>query len=376
MTARLRPVAVLALILLAVIAYQARIRHEMVDFLTWRQNIVRSIHAEPLYRSEDEHYRFKYFPISALMMAPLGVLDQENAKRVWFALSVALLAFLIAGSVAALPERRQPERVVRWITIVLMAKFSLHELLLGQTNLLLGALLLGALLAVQRRRRLWAGALVGIAVLVKPYALIVIPWLLIAQGWASAAIAAGVVLAGLVMPAVVYGWNGNIELLRGWVDTVRETTAPNLLGSDNVSVVAMWTKWLGAGPTASLLAALTLLALLALVVLIVRRRGATRSPEYLELATLMLLIPLVSPQGWDYVLLLGTPAVVCIVDRWQELATPWRWILGLALGLMCLTIFDVMGRALYGRFMAVAAVSVCALTIAAGLAHLRWRELA
>jgi len=43
---------------------------------------------------------------------------------------------------------------------------------------------------------------------------------------------------------------------------------------------------------------------------------------------------------------------------------------------MGLTIFDVMGRALYGRFMTLSVVTVCALTVAAGLAHLRWRHLA
>ncbi len=43
---------------------------------------------------------------------------------------------------------------------------------------------------------------------------------------------------------------------------------------------------------------------------------------------------------------------------------------------MCLSIFDVMGRAAYGRFMAWSVVSVCALGLAAGLAHLRWRQLA
>ena len=376
MTARLRPFAVLAFVLLAAIAYQARIRREMVDFLTLRQNIVRSLHAEPLYRAEDAHYRHKYFPISALMLAPFGVLDEENAKRLFFAMSVGLLVFLVAGSVAALPARRQSERVVRWVTVVLMAKFYLHELLLGQSNLLLGGLLLGALLAVQHGRRLLAGALVGVAVFVKPYALIVIPWLLVTQGLPAAAVSAGVVGAGLLLPALVYGWSRNLELLGEWLSTVSETTAPNLLGNDNVSVAAMWTKWLGPGPLASALAAISLVALVVLVASIVRRRRATQAPEYLEIATLMLLIPLVSPQGWDYVLLLGTPAVACTVDRWRDLTTPWRWTLGLALGLMGLTIFDVMGRALYGRFMAIAAVSVCALIVAAGLAHLRWRQLA
>ena len=79
------------------------------------------------------------------------------------------------------------------------------------------------------------------------------------------------------------------------------------------------------------------------------------APEYLECALLMLLIPLVSPQGWDYVLLLATPAVVCLVDRWRELTRLWQWGLGVALALMCLTMFDVMGRALYGQFMALSA---------------------
>ena len=183
--------------------------------------------------------------------------------------------------------------------------------------------------------------------------------------------------APLTAPAFEFCWpEVGVDLLRAWFSTVTETTAPNLLGNDNVSVASMWAKWLGPGPAASLLAVLTLLALVGLVILMLRQRKAARSPEYLEIATLMLLIPLISPQGWDYVLLLATPAVACIVDRWPDLTPPWRWTLGIALGVMGFTIFDVMGRALYGQFMRLAAVSVCALTIAAGLAHLRRRALA
>ena len=90
----------------------------------------------------------------------------------------------------------------------------------------------------------------------------------------------------------------------------------------------------------------------------------------------MLLVPLVSPQGWDYVLLLATPAVVCLVDRWRELTLPWRAGLATALMLMGLTMFDLMGRTLYNRFMGLSLISVCALALAAGLAHVRRRRLA
>ena len=87
-------------------------------------------------------------------------------------------------------------------------------------------------------------------------------------------------------------------------------------------------------------------------------------------------MPLLSPQGWDYVLLLATPAVVCLMDRWPELTNGWRLFTGAALALMGLTIFDLMGRELYGRFMARSIVSVAALAAVAALAHLRWRALA
>jgi hypothetical protein len=90
----------------------------------------------------------------------------------------------------------------------------------------------------------------------------------------------------------------------------------------------------------------------------------------------MLLIPLISPQGWDYVLLLATPAVVCLVDRWRELTRPWQGGLGVALALMSLTMFDILGRRLYGQFMALSLISVCALAIAVGLVHTRRRGLA
>ncbi len=316
------------------------------------------------------------FLVFALMMAPFGVLDKDTGKMLWFAISIGLLAALLRWSVAALPERRLSQRILLWIAIVLMAKFYARELLLGQSNLLLGAVLLAALLAVQTDRRVTAGALVGVAVFVKPYALILVPWLLVTQGWRAAAMAAGVVAMGLVLPAAMYGWSGNLDLLRGWLRTVTDSTAPNLLGNDNVSIAAMWAKWLGPGSLASGLAWLTVAGTLVLVIVAWRRRRAVSAPEYLECALLMLLVPLLSPQGWDYVLLLATPAVVCLVDRWRELTRLWQGGLGVALALMCLTMFDIMGRRLYGQFMALSVVSVCALAVAAGLVHVRWRRLA
>jgi Glycosyltransferase family 87 len=375
MTGR-RVLTVVAIACVATAFYYARIRHEMIDFETWRVSAVRALDAAPLYRIEDGHYQFKYLPLFALAMAPFGLLAENTGKPIWFAASIVMLAIILRASVTALPDRRLPQPALVWLTILLMAKFYAHELVLGQTNVLLGLLLAGALVAARWDRPLTAGAFAGAAVFVKPYALILFPWLLVTQGWRSAAAATGLVAAGLLLPAVVYGWDGNLDLLRGWFQTVAESTTPNLLGSDNVSFAAMWAKWLGPGPLASALAVITIVGALLLVVMVLRTRRAVAAPAYLECALLMLLMPLISPQGWDYVLLLATPAIVCVIDRWRELTTPWQWTLGVALALMAFSMFDVMGRELYGRFMALSAITLCALAIAIGLVHLRQQKIA
>jgi hypothetical protein len=181
---------------------------------------------------------------------------------------------------------------------------------------------------------------------------------------------------GLLLPVVVYGWQGNLEQLLGWYHTVTDTTGENLLIPENVSLATMWSKWIGAGPLATQLAVVSVVAALVVTAWVTWQRRRVSSPAYLEFGLLMLLVPLISPQGWDYVLLLATPAVVCLVDRFDLTSTGWRITTALALVFMSFTIFDLIGRPLYARLMAINVVSVCALGLFICLAHLRRRSLA
>jgi hypothetical protein len=374
---RLKPLLLpLVVVLLAAAAFQTKIRKEMVDFGVYRTAAARARAAEPLYRTDDGHYQFKYLPAFAIAMAPFARLDAEAARAIWFALSVGLLTAYVRWAVRALPARRRSERVLVWLVLLFMAKFYLHELTLGQTNILLGTLLVAALLAVQIDHPLVAGGLIGLAAFVKPYALLLLPWLGFSYGLAAVGVALGVLAAGLLLPAAAYGWTGNLDLLLGWYRTVTESTAPNLLGNDNISLAAMWAKWLGPGAAARTLATVSGVASIGVAAGVWLRRRRVDVPDYLEFALIMLLIPLLSPQGWDYVLLLATPAVICLVDRAPEMSRPWRWVTWTVLVVMGLTIFDLMGRDLYSRFMALSIVSVTALGVVAALAHLRWRALA
>lgn len=366
----------LVLLAFAASIYVIRIRHEMVDFEVYRTAAARAIAAEPLYRPEDGHYQFKYFPAFAFAMAPFTWLEPSAAKALWYAVSVCLLIVFVRSSVMALPGRRRTARTLVWLAILLMAKFYAHELTLGQTNILLGALLVGSLVAAEQHRAGLSGALVGLGVLVKPYALVLIPWLAISSGMRALVTSAAVLVIGLLLPAFIYGWTGNVQLIADWYRTVTDTTAPNLLVAENVSLGTLWAKWIGPGNVATALAFLTGAAAIALVAAVWMKRRQVKQPQYLEFGQLMLLVPLISPQGWDYVLLLATPAVICLVDRLSEMSPPWRAVTITALALMSFTIYDLLGRSLYLWLMAIGIVTVSALALIVSLAYLRMRALA
>jgi len=110
------------------------------------------------------------------------------------------------------------------------------------------------------------------------------------------------------------------------------------------------------------------------VVLALRRRPT--QPLYLEFGLLMLLVPLLSPQGWDYVLLLAAPALFLLFDRWPSVGVTWKAATALAVFLVSFTIFDVLGRTAYIRMMELSVVTLGGVLMAICLTHLRWRSLA
>jgi Glycosyltransferase family 87 len=363
------------LLLLATLA-RPRVIREMPDFEVYYRAGARALAAEPLYRESDGHFQHKYLPVFALLVAPAALVPLPAAKTIWFYLSVGIIAGLVASSLWLLPHRRRRRWVLAALTTAAMAKFYLHELNLGQCNALMALLVLAGLWGLLDRRPLRAGVALAASAAVKPYPVVLLPYLLWTRRAAASAWFLAGVGAGLVLPATVYGLGGNLRELGAWVATLAQSTAPNLLNQDNVSIWAMWAKWLGVGPLAGGLAVATIAAVVALVGVMARQGEGLDGAAYLDVATIMLLVPLLSPQGWDYGLLGATPAVMLLVNVFDRLPRPARIAAGTALVVMSLSIFDLMGRRAYAAFMSVSTVTVCALVLVGALALVRRERLA
>jgi hypothetical protein len=351
-------------------------RVELVDFLVPRQAAERFVAGEPLYRPEDGHYQYKYFPAFALAMVPFSRLPKEAAEFAWFTLTLGMAWAFVRLSVAALPDKRMSATKLFWLALLLNGKFLVKELAFGQFNLPLALLMIFAVIAAQHRRAMAAGVLVAAAVFVKPYALVLTPWLAWRLGWRSLVPFGAVLVGGLILPAAWYGWDGNVMLLREWYRTVTETTGPNLMGADNISFASMWAKWIGPGRAGAALALASAVAAVVAGILVMSRGRRVSEPYYLEVAYFLVLVPLLSPQGWDYVLLIALPAYLCLVDRWSEMPPSRRAMALMGFFLTSFTIFDLLRRPLYTYLMQIGVVSVGAVLIAICLIDLRSRATA
>jgi Glycosyltransferase family 87 len=222
-----------------------------------------------------------------------------------------------------------------------------------------------------------AGVLIAAAaIIIKPYAVLFLPWLIARRQAMSIASAFGGLAGALVLPTLLYGFDGNVVLHCEWWRTVTETTAPNLSVYDNVSLAAMYFRWVGPGSLSAQLAYATGAVLLAVAGVVFLLRRGVRFPEGLEGGVLLTLMPLLSPQGWDYVFLIATPAIAVLANDEDRLPQPLRALTIAAVATIGLAIFDLMGRTAYYAFMRLSVISPCFFVVIAALAVLRIRKVA
>ena len=374
--ARTRVLLVVLAVVSLVALFTTRVSRKMPDFQVYWTAGSRALAAAPLYREDDGHYQFKYLPAFAVLAAPVALVPLPAAKAGWFAVSALLMLALLGLSLRALPGLHRPAALLLVLTFLAMAKFYAHELVLGQVNMLFGAIVTLAVVWLRAGRDAGAGLLFALAVVVKPYAAIFAPWLVTRRNRAAFGTMTAALIVLLLLPALRYGWSGNLRLLGDWWHTVTATTAPNLANPDNVSLSAMFAKWLGPDSSARVLAGAVAVLLLALTGVVVAGRGALAATEPLEASMLLMLIPLLSPQGWDYVLLIATPGVMLLIDRTGALPRELRYATIAAIAVVGLTVYDLVGRDVYAAFMQLSVVTISVIVELAALATLRFRRVA
>jgi Glycosyltransferase family 87 len=344
------------------------IGEEMRDFEVNYTAGGRLLAGEGLYRTSDGHYMFKYFPSSALFYVPFSLLPLPAAKALWYAFTVFSTVALFVVSKRLVWETEKAPWYLLAIPPVALAKFFVVEIKLGQINALVTLVLL---LMLRQRNETRAGALWGFATAMKPYGLIFLPYYVVLGRFRALAAGLAVLASAFLLPSAFYGFGENIEVHREWYRTLSQSTPAELRSNDNVSITAFVAKW----NLPPLLAFALILALGISMLWILRWRKGSPRAAVLEVATLLVMIPLVSPLGWDYQFLTSVLGITLLARHWADFSPLCRVLLGANLLAIGFSVYDLIGPTAYGRFMAWSVLTLSFLLVVGYLAYTRHRAL-
>ncbi|MGD8538701.1 MAG: glycosyltransferase family 87 protein [Candidatus Aminicenantes bacterium] len=359
-----------------------RVKNDMIDFEVNYEAGKRLRLAETPYRFEDGHYMFKYLPSSAFLYLPLSYLPLDLAKGIWYFLTIFCSLALIQISFSLVPSTTEKSKGLMVLPPLILIKYFLREIDLGQINTLVTLILLIMIWYLDRQKKdtshkeeIYSGLLWGVAIALKPYALIFLPYFLLKGKWRTMLSGAFMLSVALLIPSLYYGIQGNFIVLGEWISTLSQSTPTLLTTWDNISLIALFNKWTG-DPALSLVLALVFLALLAFLVLILMLLGRRQErASVLECSVLLFLIPLASPLGWDYNLLMSILGIMIIVHNFSHYTKIWRILLVCDFLIIFFSVYDIIGKELYSAFMSLSITTLSFLLLIGYLAFLRVKKL-
>ncbi len=152
-----------------------------------------------------------YLPFFMAVMAPLG----------WLPLKAAVVVFNVASMAAFRAAVRVTSRWVGWraagLTAGLVFAYAADCVLLGQTALIIVALLVWGLRLFEKRRDWAAGTVLAVAASVKLFPIVLVGWFLLKRRFrVVGGVVIGLVVCDVMVPSAVFGPRQNWELHRAF----------------------------------------------------------------------------------------------------------------------------------------------------------------
>ncbi len=369
---------------LVIFAFLFRVKDEMIDFEVNYTAAKRLRLGETLYRSEDGHYQFKYLPFSAFLYLPVSFLPPLLAKATWYGVVICCSFLIFFFSLRLINPKKEKFLWVAVFPPLILAKYFLREIQLGQINALVTLVLLAMVSRLltqpghfQREcggeiaRQAGAGLFGGLATALKPYALIFYPYFIIRKKWLCLAVSTAVLGLGVFAPSLFYGIRGNFTVLKEWQASLAASTPSLFTTQDNVSILAFFVKWTRSQTLSFLFYFFVLTALGLLLLFLFIRGKAVPRPGLLDCFLLLALIPLISPLGWDYTFLSSAPAVMLILYHVDKVRPFWRVLLFVNFAVIALSLYDLMGRDVYASFMTLSIITISFIVLVGYISFLR-----
>lgn len=217
--------------------------NKMNDFKVTHRSAVRVLEKEEIYNLEDGHYLYKYSPFFALLFSFLGLFPFFYAKLFWiFLMGLTFFGLTKIGKYLVL-RHRSPPPFFYLLSFLLVAKFILRELELGQTDFLQLFFIFLFLFFLDKNKNILCGFFFGLSIMIKLTPLIFIPYLFYRKRFSVIFSVFFFTLVFFFLPAIFFGFNNNLILLKKWYQ-ILAFSSPSLLANDmNQSVFGLFYRF-------------------------------------------------------------------------------------------------------------------------------------
>jgi len=292
---------VLAAIVLFSLVFLFRVKDEMADFEVNYKAGERIRSGETLYRTADGHWQFKYPPFSTFLYVPLTLLPLSLAKAVWFGAMILATVMLFVISSQLIDIKGKTFFSPAFFAALVLARYFLRELQLGQINALITFLLVSLIWLLARSKTPAAaaagGALGGLATALKPYALVFFPYFALRKRWPALGLGLAVLSLATFAPALFYGWKGNLIVLGEWKSSLAASTPSLFSSQDNISLIGFLMKRTHDQSVSLIVYGIVLAALGGLVLFLLQRGSRISQSTVLDGFLLLALIPSSHPSA-------------------------------------------------------------------------------
>jgi hypothetical protein len=255
-----------------------------------------------------------------LLLLPLARMPALTALTVWSLASLLSLAFCLGVVVRELDLTITPTRAL-WSLLALLSFAATGAVIItGQLSLLLLLPLTLAWRAARRDRWSRAATWIGVAMSVKPFLLIFVPYFMARRQWLAVAYAIATFITAFGIGRYVFG----IEAYESWGRTLAGTDWP--WAAMNGSILGVLVRSLAESPyyspvalARSLIRPLWLIGALSVLISTLRVAVRDRSPMGVDRGFALMLVGalLVSPLGWVYYLWLPLGPVLALAVTWH-----------------------------------------------------------
>jgi hypothetical protein len=186
-----------------------------MDYRTWYEAGQMVLRTDEIY-PRGQLFPFMYPPMCALMLAVPTVFGKAALILILSSINTVAWLLCIWFTSALVSEKRfqNSPTVIANLIVIPFVWSSYH---LGQPSLVLLALMLGAFLSLGCHRQFLAGALIAVAVAIKAFPLLAIPYLIYRRYWtAAAALLVTLIVLTFILPVPFRGWQRTVNDVSEW----------------------------------------------------------------------------------------------------------------------------------------------------------------